>query len=250
MRGEGIEDVVNLIRCAWAGSQRYGVVLWSGDIHSNFETLRMQVAAGLNVGLSGIPWWTTDIGGFFGGDPRTDYFRELIVRWFQFGVFCPVFRLHGWRLPRGPKPAEKDTGMFDFNTSGPNEVWEFGDRACAIISRLMFLRERLKPYIMAQMRAASETGAPPMRPLFFDFPADAGCWEIEDQFMFGPDILVAPVLYEGMEKRRVYLPDGVQWTDVKSGQPRQGGTRIEVEAPLDTVPVFARNGAEKYFSES
>ena len=163
MKAEGEADVVTLCRSAWAGSQRYGAAVWSGDIASTFEALAAQVRAGLNIGLSGIPWWTSDIGGFHGGDPESPYFRELIVRWFQYGVFCPLFRLHGMRQP-----------TIGWDAGGPNEVWSFGDEAYAIIRDLLFLRERLKPYILAQMAAAAETGAPPMRPLFFDFPDDPG----------------------------------------------------------------------------
>jgi len=129
MTEAGIKDVVNLARCAWAGSQRYGAAVWSGDIHSNFETFRKQVSAGLNMGLSGIPWWTTDIGGFFGGDPRTKEFRELLIRWFQYGVFCPITRLHGYRLPTGEWSEGEDTGTFDFDTCGPNEIWSYGEEA-------------------------------------------------------------------------------------------------------------------------
>jgi len=165
MRSEGETEIVNLCRSAWAGSQRFGAALWSGDIQSSFEALRAQLPAGLNAGLSGIPWWTTDIGGFFNGDIRSPYFRELIVRWFQYGLFCPLFRLHGYRLPY-PETAD---GIF---AGGPNEVWSFGEEAYQIIKELLFLRERLKPYIMAQMKLAHEIGTPPMRPLFFDFSAD------------------------------------------------------------------------------
>ena len=186
MRGEGETEIVTLCRSAWAGSQRYGAALWSGDIPSTFEALQKQVRAGLNVGLSGIPWWTTDIGGFHGGNIEAPYFRELVVRWFQYGAFCPLFRLHGHR-----QPAE------GWTSGNHNEVWSFGDEAYGIIRELLFLRERLRPYIMAQMRLASEAGVPPMRPLFFDFPQDAAAARVDDEFMFGPDLLVAPVLEEG-----------------------------------------------------
>ena len=138
------------------------------------------MCAGLNIALSGIPWWTTDIGGFFGATSTSAYFRELIVRWFQYGVFCPIFRLHGCR-----EPAER----FSFDSGGPNEVWSFGDEAYAILKEMLFLRERLRPYIMVQMKLAHEKGIPPMRPLFFDFPKDDGCYKIEDTFMFGPTCL-------------------------------------------------------------
>lgn len=229
LRSMGEREILTLSRSAWAGSQRYGAALWSGDIASTFEALQIQVRAGLNAGLSGIPWWTTDIGGFHGADIESDYFRELIVRWFQYGVFCPLFRLHGVREPA------------TYKSGGPNEVWEFGDRAYAIISRLMHLRERLRPYILRQMQAASEHGLPPMRPLFFDFPDDPDCTPIDDQFFFGPDILVAPVLHEGASKRDVYLPAGAEWLDAWTGEPLAGGKHHTVDAPLESVPVFLRD---------
>jgi len=232
MKTEGETDVVTLCRSAWAGSQRYGAAVWSGDILSTFEALRAQVAAGLNIGLSGIPWWTTDIGGFHGGDPADPAFRELIVRWFQYGVFCPLFRLHGFRLPAQ-----------GWDAGGPNEAWSFGDEAYAIIRELLFLRERLKPYIGRQMAAATETGAPPMRPLFFDFPDDPACYEVEDQFMFGPDILVAPVLQQGATGRSVYLPAGAEWTDFWTRQVVPGGRRLEIPVDLTTLPLWVRAGA-------
>ena len=130
------------------------------------RTCARQIPAGLNIGLSGIPWWTTDIGGFKGGDINSPSFRELIVRWFQFGVFCPVFRLHGIRQP-GTLVGSEQTGA-------ANEVWSFGETAYEIIRRLMFLRERLRPYVMEQMRIAHTSGLPPMRPLFLSFPARPG----------------------------------------------------------------------------
>jgi alpha-D-xyloside xylohydrolase len=232
LKREGETDVVLLCRSAWAGSQRYGAAVWSGDIASTFEALQAQVRAGLNIGLSGIPWWTTDIGGFHGGDPAAPYFRELIVRWFQYGAFCPLCRLHGLRLPT--------TG---WDTGGPNEVWSFGAEAYAILRELLFLRERLKPYIRAQMAVAAESGTPPMRPLFVDFPDDPACHAVEDQFLFGPDILVAPVLQQGATSRSVYLPAGAVWYDAWSGEARAGGAALTADAPLARIPVFVRDRA-------
>ena len=165
MRAEQEDEIVLLCRSAWAGSQRYGALVWSGDIDSTFDDLRRQITAGLNIGLSGIPWWTTDIGGFKGGDITTPGFRELIVRWFQFGVFSPVCRLHGVREPRSADDGASQTGA-------DNEVWSFGDEAYEILRRYLLLREQLRPYVMDCMRSAHETGLPVMRPLFLDFPAD------------------------------------------------------------------------------
>jgi len=233
MCAEGETAFIFLARSAWAGSQRYAAAVWSGDILSTWEALRAQVRAGLNIGLSGIPWWTTDIGGFYGGDVNSDYFRELIVRWFQYGAFCPLFRLHGYRLPYG---AITESG-------GPNEVWEFGERAYAIIREVMFLRERLRPYVMQLMRAAHEHGDPLMRPLFYDFPRDPQAWAVDDAFMFGPDLLVAPVLYAGATSREVYLPAGATWRDAWSGRAFAGGQMIQADAPLARIPLFLRDQA-------
>jgi alpha-D-xyloside xylohydrolase len=208
--------------------------LWSGDIGATFESLADQIRAGLNVALSGVPWWTTDIGGFHGGDPASPYFRELIVRWFQFGAFCPLFRLHGERYPRAPHNP--------LRTGGPNEVWSFGAEAYEIIRETLFLRERLRPYLMEQMRAAHEQGLPVLRPLLLAFPDDPACWSVDDQFLVGPDLLVAPVTEFGARERTVQLPAGPMWTDVWTGAVHRGGQRIRVAAPLDRIPAFVRDG--------
>ncbi|MGB7539265.1 MAG: TIM-barrel domain-containing protein [Anaerolineales bacterium] len=241
LRAEGETEILMLSRSAWAGAQRYGPVIWSGDIASTFESLQAQVRAGMNMAMSGIPWWTTDIGGFHGGDIHTEYFRELIVRWFQYGVFCPVLRMHGYREPvKGPMPA----------SGAGNEIWSFGEDVYGILRGLLLLRERLRPYIRRQMPPASEKGIPPMRPLFFDFPQDAECAGVEDQFMFGRDILVAPVLEQGARERAVYLPDGTAWIDARTGRTLPGGRRIIASAPLDAIPVFLRpnSGLEQIFT--
>jgi len=238
MQAEGEQEIVLLCRSAWAGSQRYGALVWSGDIDSTFEDLRRQIPAGLNIGLSGIPWWTTDIGGFKNGDINSPSFRELIVRWFQFGVFCPVFRLHGIRQP-GTMAGSEQTGA-------ANEVWSFGDTEYEIIRHLLFLRERLRPYVMEQMRVAHSTGLPPMRPLFLDFPADPACWDIADQFLFGGDILVAPVVTEGARERDVYLPAGADWRDAWTGAPAAGGQWVTAAAPLELIPVYVRGNVSPF----
>jgi alpha-D-xyloside xylohydrolase len=231
MRAEGEGEILTLCRSAWAGSQRFGAAVWSGDVDSSFEALRAQVRAGLNIGLSGIPWWTTDIGGFHGGDIHSPAFRELIVRWFQYGTFCPLFRLHGYREPAGDLYG------------APNEAWSFGDEAYRMIKDLLFLRERLRPYILTQMRLAHERGIPPMRPLLFDFPDDPEGTGVDDEFLFGPDLLVAPVLYEGERKRLVYLPAGADWSDAWTDKTLGGGQWIEVSAPLDRIPLYLRGDA-------
>lgn len=238
LRDEG-EEVCNLIRCAWLGTQRYGTVLWSGDIASTFDSLRKQLKAGLNVSLCGIPWWTTDIGGFINGDPEDDEFRELIVRWFEFGVFCPIFRLHGFRLPYPVRDIFNPDGYC--GSGGPNEVWSFGERAYQIIKSYMNLREKLIPYICKQMDVASQDGTPVMRPLLYDFPVDKQVYDISDQYMFGPDLLIAPVVEKGCVRRSVYLPKGASWRNAYTGEKYSGGCWIEVDAPLENIPIFYKN---------
>jgi alpha-D-xyloside xylohydrolase len=234
LRESGEDDVLLLCRSAWAGSQRYGAAVWSGDVPSTFEALAEQVPAGLNMGISGIPWWTTDIGGFMGGDPTTDTFRELVVRWFQYAAFCPLFRLHGVREP-GPRVGSGQTGA-------PNEVWSFGDEAYELIREQLALRERIRPYVMDQMATASATGVPPMRALFLEFPDEEAAWEIGDQFMLGPDVLVAPVTTEGARERDVYLPVGATWLDAWTGERVEHNGWVKADAPLEHVPVYLREG--------
>ncbi|MEK4329446.1 glycoside hydrolase family 31 protein [Paenibacillus sp. FSL R7-0297] len=241
MAAEGQENIINLVRTAWAGSQRYGALVWSGDIHSSFKVLAIQVRAGLNMAVAGIPWWTTDIGGFHGGNPADASFRELMVRWFQYGAFSPVFRLHGDRQPFVPPTGTRGGGVC--GSGSDNEVWSYGEEAYAIFKEFMQMRERLKPYIRGLMEAAHEKGTPPMRPLFYDFPQDPAAWDVEDQYMFGPDLLVAPVLSEGERARKVYLPSGSQWTHVYSGNTFAGGQAIMTDAPLEQIPLFIRDDA-------
>ncbi|GHU97009.1 glycosyl hydrolase [Spirochaetia bacterium] len=245
MTGEGQKDVVNLVRCAWAGSQRYGALVWSGDIHSDFETFRRQVCAGLNMGIAGIPWWTTDIGGFSGGNPADPAFRELLIRWFQWGTFCPVMRLHGDRQPTGI-PVLRKSGAPSLFTGSDNEVWSFGDEAYPILEKYLRLRETLRPYTRDLMREAHEKGAPVMRTMFYEFPGDEYCWELKDQYMFGQDILVAPVMEAGADTRSVYLPAGAEWTELASGKKYAGGSTITAAAPLAVIPVFLKNGRPGY----
>ena len=239
MEEEGQENIVNLLRCAWAGSQKYGALVWSGDIDSSFRSLRSQLAAGLNMGLSGLPWWTTDIGGFHGGNINDEKFKEVLVRWFEFGAFCPVMRLHGFREPFIPGLSESGGGKH--RSGSPNEVWTYGEEVLEICTKYLKLRERLRPYVTEQMKEAHEKGTPIMRPLFYDFPEDKKVWEIEDEYMFGPDLLVAPILYENMKERTLYLPEGT-WRDINDGKEYEGGQTITVAAPLDTLPVFAKAG--------
>lgn len=248
MEKEGQENILNLLRCVWAGSQRYGALLWSGDTHSTFDFLRNQMAAGLNVGLSGIPWWTTDIGGFTGGDIHDPKFHELLIRWFQFGLFCPVTRLHGFRDPIDFSISNA-AKMWNqpFGSGAENEIYSYGEEIYEILKGLVDTRETLRPYVKEQMVKAHEKGTPVIRPLFYDNPEDDACWDINDEYMFGPDILVAPVLYEGMRERSVYLPAGRTWKEVHTGKIYQGGVTVTCDAPLFVIPVFTTNNLEFTF---
>lgn len=235
MLASGEREVVSLNRSSWAGAQRYGAALWSGDIGTDFAGLRAQIKAGLNVMLSGIPWWTTDIGGFHGGDPDSPAYREVLIRWFQYGAFCPLFRLHGFRGPE-QKLEPAMTGL-------PNEVWSYGTEAYPILASYLHLRQRLRPYLHQQMAAAAEHGLPPMRPLLVEFPDDATAWTVDDAFLLGPDLLVAPVTEAGARSREVYLPSGAAWTDAWTGAEHPGGRTVTVAAPLERIPLFLRDGA-------
>ncbi len=238
MKKEGQENIVNLLRCAWAGSQKYGALVWSGDIASSFSSMRNQLTAGLNMGIAGIPWWTTDIGGFHGGDPGAKEFRELFVRWFQWGTFCPVMRLHGDREPFTP-PADT-AGSAVFGSGAANEVWSYGEEVYEICKKYLKIREELRPYIRDTMAEAHEKGTPVMKPLFYLFPEDKQCWEIEDEYMFGNSILVAPVLYAAQESRKVYLPAGNRWKEYMGENVFEGGQWIESDTPIDTIPVYVK----------
>lgn len=236
----GEPEIATLCRAAWLGSQRYGAIVWSGDIASDFKTLQVQIRAGLNMAMSGIPWWNTDIGGFGGGDPTDPAFQEVAVRWFQYGTFCPIMRLHGVRRPACWKDVPSLTGA-------PNEIWSFGEEACGIMARYIRIRERMKPYVMEQMKIAHETGVPPMRPLLVDFPDDPQAVAVDDAFLFGPDLLVCPVAESNQSQRAVYLPQGCSWVDAWSGEAHAGGQTITAEAPIERIPLFLRNGSRTVF---
>lgn len=238
---EGLDDALMLSRCAWAGSQRFPLVLWSGDVKSTFADFARQIRSGLNMALSGISWWTTDIGGFKGGDIGNPAFRELLIRWFQWGAFCPVFRLHGFRQDKARDP--RFGHEFSFG-GADNEVWSYGPEAEEILGKYLHLRERLKPYLTRVMTEAHETGLPPMRPLLVDFPDDANAADIADAYMLGPDVLVAPVLEAGAETRAVYLPEGATWTCAWTGDSFDGGHTIDAPCPIDRIPIYMKNGAQ------
>lgn len=238
LKKAGEKDIMSLVRCAWAGSQKYGVLTWSGDIHSSFRAMREQLQAGLSMGVAGIPWWTSDIGGFLGGDISDESFRELLVRWFEWGAFCPVFRMHGERSPWYEREEEFIDGVRQLTSGQDNEVWSFGDDNYEILKKYLFIREEMRDYVRAAMHEASEKGLPVMRPLFFDFKDDSKAWETEDEYMFGGKLLVAPVMEMGARERTVYLPSGAEWTDTNTKKSYQGGQTVTVDAPLDVIPVF------------
>lgn len=251
VRKPGGERVLFLSRSAWAGSQRFGTAVWSGDITSTFAAFRAQIPAGLNAGMSGLAWWTADIGGFYEGNGRDPEFRELLVRWFQWGVFCPIFRLHGFRVPdevagwneKPVKPYGSDAVQVFVASGGSNEVWSWGEEIYQILVRYMAIRERLRPYMMEQTRLHSRTGMPLMRALVLDFPNDPEVADIGDTYLFGPDLLVAPVTEYRARSREVYLPRGSTWTDAWTGVAHAGGEWVAAEAPLDRIPLYLRDGA-------
>lgn len=244
---EGLEqegvNAINLVRCAWAGSQKYGALVWSGDIPSTFESLRTQIVCGLQMAIAGIPWWTTDIGGFHDGVVDDPDFQELLIRWFQYETFCPVMRLHGNRLPL--KEPMSNVGGGRCGSGADNEIWSFGEENYHIMRHFIEIRNRLKPYIRKLMDDSHEKGTPIIRPLFYEFPNDTEVWDIKDEYMFGGDILVAPVVELGMRKRNVYLPNGTLWIDVNNGKMYDGGQSVECLAPIDMIPLFVRESRDK-----
>ena len=218
-----------LTRCAWAGQQKYGTAVWSGDIPATFDELRLQVTAGLNFTATGIPYWTTDIGGYLGGNAADEAYRELFTRWFQYGTFCPIFRSHGRRHPG--------------NTTGPNELWAYGKRVQDICTNFIHLRYRLMPYIYTLTAQTTLHGYTPMRLLAFDFANDPKVINCKDEFMYGPAFLVCPVLQAGVTQRQVYLPKGTCWFDFWNNTSYQGGTTLQAAAPLHRIPLYVRAGS-------
>ncbi|MFW6287730.1 MAG: TIM-barrel domain-containing protein [bacterium] len=241
LKEAGEDEILSLTRAAWIGSQRVGALVWSGDIPSTFESLQMSVKTGLNMAICGIPWWNSDIGGFWGADIESDYFRELIVRWFQFGLFCPVMRLHGARN-RTKEQGEADPALKE-PTGGDNEIWSFGEQVYQILKDLIDLRERLRPYIHKYMDIASDTGAPLMRPMFFEYPDDQISYSLGDQYMFGEDILFAPIVKQGQTEREVYLPAG-EWVNINDKKVYNGSTFLNVHAEIDEFIAFVRKGSQ------
>ena len=249
-RGTSNKRVVNLTRSSYAGQHRYATITWSGDIASSWDVLARQIPEGLNFCASGEPYWSFDIGGFFvapgggwfraGGykDGVDDLgYRELYVRWLELGAFLPMMRSHG--------------------TDTPREIWRFGEAGEPFydaIAKYIRLRSELMPYIYSTAADVCFDGGAFMTPLGLAFPNDTTCYDIRDEFMFGGSLLVCPVTkpmyYESdsrpidaEKKWRVYLPAGCGWYDFETGEYYQGGREVEVDAPLDKLPLFAREGS-------
>jgi alpha-D-xyloside xylohydrolase len=213
-----------LSRSAYAGAQRNAVTTWSGDVDPNWETFRRQIPAGLNYSLSGLPYWTTDIGGFVAANPDDPAYRELFVRWFEFGTFCPIFRVHGTR------------------TTNQNELWSYGPEAQKTLVDYDNLRYRLMPYIYSLAWKTTSEGYTIMRPLVMDFREDIRAQNIGDQFLFGPAILVNPVTEPGATARHLYLP-AAKWYDFWTGAAIQGGRALDAPSPIDRMPLYVRAGS-------
>lgn len=233
LHNEGIQEhwrkttdrkrVFLLTRSAFLGSQRVGGTVWSGDVYQSFWALSRQVPAGLNYALSGLPYWTTDIGGYHPlGETTTPEYQELYLRWFQFGTFCPIFRSHGHR----PN----------------NEMWTYPRVEPALIT-FDKLRYRMMPYIYSMAWQVSTNDSTIMRPLPMDFRADSNTWNNGTQFMFGPALMVNPVFEAGATSRRVYLPASTAWYDFWTGEKLAGGRNIEAAAPLEQLPLYVRAGS-------
>ena len=257
----GVTDGMVLSRDTWIGGGPMGAAVWSGDIWSTFAELRRQVLVSQNVALSGIYHWTTDVGGFIGGSLGNATFEELAVRWFQFGAFCPIFRTHGDRWPGLP---DNECG----STGGHTEVWYF--QHADIIESLLQLRESLRPYVEHHLQLATITGRPLLQPMFYTFP-DSECYQAEDQFMFGPEWLVAPVLEEKATQRTVWLPkvtvqaverlresnmalggvavgdvNSVVWRHYYSKQEYTGGQMVTVQTVVQDFPLFQLISSSSY----
>jgi alpha-glucosidase/alpha-D-xyloside xylohydrolase len=228
------------------GMQRYGAFLWSGDVYSTWETLRTHVPVAVNTGLSGIPFWGTDIGGFV---PTPEYTGELHVRWFQFGTFCPSFRAHGrtWhlRLPWGWNTGSVGISEVRNYTGGAGDpdVSELRNpQVEPIVKKYLELRYRMLPYTYTTARECCDTGLPMMRALWLHHPRDPLAVARGDQFFWGRDILVSPVVEKGATSRRLYLPRG-NWFDFWTEEQVAGGREIDRPVDLATMPLHVRAGA-------
>ncbi len=230
-----------LHRNGYAGMQRYGAYLWSGDVRSRWETLKTHVPVAVNTGLSGIPYWGTDIGGFI---PTEEYTGELHVRWFQFGAFCPSFRAHGrhWhlRLPWGWDGG--DGGPMETTTFKPDPAELKNPQVEPILRKYLELRYRLLPYTYTAVKECCETGLPVIRALWLHYSDDPPAVARGDQYLWGRDLLVSPVVEQGASSRRLYLPRG-RWFDFWTEESLEGGREIERKVDLATMPLHVRGGA-------
>jgi alpha-glucosidase/alpha-D-xyloside xylohydrolase len=234
-----------LHRNGYAGMQRYGSFLWSGDVYSTWETLKTQIPISINTALTGIPYWGTDIGGFV---PTKEFTSELYLRWFQFGAFCPLFRCHGrtWklRLPWGwntgdPGPVE----IRNLNGAAIPDPSQLHDaRVEPICRKYLELRYRMLPYLYSAVRECAVTGMPIMRSLWLHYPDDPQAIARDDEYLWGRDILIAPVVEQGATSRRVYLPKG-GWWDFWTGDRIEGSREITRAVDLETIPLYVRAGA-------
>jgi alpha-glucosidase/alpha-D-xyloside xylohydrolase len=227
-----------------AGSQRFGAFLWSGDVSSTWETLQLHVPVAVNTGLSGLPFWGTDTGGFV---PTKELTGELYVRWFQFSAFCPLFRSHGrtWKLRLPWQWNTGEMGPSEASGSGsadpdPSEL--HNPDVEPICRRYLELRYRLMPYLYSLVRECHETGLPIMRALWIHYPDDSAAVARATEYLWGRDMLVAPVVERGATKRRLYLPPG-EWYDFWDESRLRGGREIERPVDLPTIPLYVRAGA-------
>jgi alpha-glucosidase (family GH31 glycosyl hydrolase) len=234
-----------LHRNGYAGMQRYASFLWSGDVSSTWETLKTHIPLAINTGLSGIPYWGTDIGGFV---PTPEFTAELYVRWFQFGAFCPLFRCHGraWklRLPWGWNTGDPGPTEIEHYTGAaiPDSSQLHDAQVEVICRKYLELRYRLLPYLYSMVYESTKTGLPVMRALWLHFPNDASAVSCGDEYLWGKSFLVAPVVEKGAANRRVYLPHG-EWYDFWSEERTTGGREIVRDIDLETMPLYVRAGS-------
>jgi len=234
-----------LHRNGYAGMQRYGSFLWSGDVYSTWETLKVHIPIAINTALTGIPYWGTDIGGFV---PTKEFTAELYLRWFQFAAFCPLFRSHGrnWklRLPWGWNTG--DSGPLEINNYNgaaiPDSSQLHNPQVEPICRKYLELRYRLLPYLYSAVRECATTGMPILRALWLHHPDDPKAVARQDEYLWGRDVLVAPVVEQGATSRKIYLPHGA-WFDFWTGERVQGGAEISREVDLETTPLYVRAGA-------
>ena len=239
-KADGQKDILNLIRCAWIGSAKYGTLVWSGDIESTFEQMKIQLRNAINMGIAGIPWWISDTGGFYNGNIEDPMFKELLIRWFEWAVYMPILRMHGDRQPNlGSLVKDTDHGGGFCPSGSGNEIWSYGEDVYEILKKHIGIREELKEYIRISAEETVQTGIPLIRAMFLEFPDDLNCYDIDDQYMFGEKYLVAPVTEYMARQRRVYLPKG-KWKDRNGIITESGGEYVTAHAKLDEMPVFER----------